>query len=34
MDSIISRSLMIYFTNQLSTSYGDNPYIIFREGTE
>ncbi|MGI6549614.1 MAG: hypothetical protein ACOX4Q_12670 [Syntrophomonadales bacterium] len=34
MDSIVSRSLMMYFTHQTATSYGDNPYTIFKEGTD
>ncbi|MGE5544246.1 MAG: hypothetical protein ACM3UW_04670 [Bacillota bacterium] len=34
VDSIISRSLMLYFTHQLATNYGDHPFTIFRGRTE
>ena len=34
MESIISRSLMLYFTNQTGTNYGDSPFTIFKERDE
>ena len=34
MDSIISRSLMLYFSQQAGTGYGENPFTIFREREE
>ncbi|NLW44867.1 MAG: hypothetical protein GXY92_06750 [Syntrophomonadaceae bacterium] len=29
MDSIISRSLMLYFSQQAGNDYGDNPFTVF-----
>lgn len=34
MDSIISRSLMLYFSQQVGDGYGDNPLTIYRAREE
>lgn len=34
MDSIISRSLMMYFTHQLGASHGDYPFTIFKDRSD
>lgn len=34
MDSIISRSLMLYFTHQIAANYGDHPFTIFKDRTD
>ncbi len=34
MDSIISRSLMLYFSQQAGNGYGDSPFTIFKAREE
>ena len=34
MDSIISRSLMMYFTHQIAADYGDSPFTVFKHRTD
>lgn len=34
MESIISRSLMLYFANQTGEGYGDTPFTIFKDRDE
>jgi hypothetical protein len=34
MDSIISRALMIYFTQQFGSEYGEGPFTTFTKSGE